>query len=394
MSIPLTVNEIVYQYPEVGDEDWGQNATQWAAAVSSLVANLRSATLPVATTGVFRLGTSDKVCWRNNANTLDACLFLNAADRLIYDDGIAQKDLGLTGASGNVQHLFPSTDNEITRFDGGIGTVIKTSGVFLDNSQNFTAINDVGCITVNASDKIVATNEVEVAGVEVSKALPPIGTIIPFYDYGVLTVDPTYWVPCDGNIHIVGGSSRLLPDLSNRYLVGFGTEAGKDIITDLFDVAPRGAPSHQISISHSHTVDSHTHPISGDGAHTHIVNSHNHTVNGHNHLTLGQTGFVATGSGTPPVAGFYGAALGTFTYTHTPLSAGVTQESQHIHSFAQFSESASPGTDSKTPGTDDPGTHSHGAATGGTSPGTDIAFVAAIDIQPRSIRVRFYMRAK
>ena len=52
----------------------------------------------------------------------------------------------------------------------------------------------------------------------------PIGSIIPFYDFnGDLTFDTDFWVYCDGQTATVGGVSRALPDLSGRYLVGFGT---------------------------------------------------------------------------------------------------------------------------------------------------------------------------
>lgn len=143
MAIPLTVNGVTFQYPEVGDEDWGQQATSWASAVTAVISIFTSATAPIADEGVIRLGTNDKICWRNTGDTDNACLFINGSDRLIYDDGIAEKDLGLTGASGNVQHLSASTDNALARFDGIMGTVIQNSGVLLDDSGNLSGIADI-----------------------------------------------------------------------------------------------------------------------------------------------------------------------------------------------------------------------------------------------------------
>lgn len=58
-------------------------------------------------------------------------------------------------------------------------------------------------------------------------AMVPIGTIIAHYDFNALaTYDPDFWALCDGSL-LVDSSSILdgqtLPDLSGRYLVGFGS---------------------------------------------------------------------------------------------------------------------------------------------------------------------------
>lgn len=81
----------------------------------------------------------------------------------------------------------------------------------------------------------------------------PIGSIIPFYDFnGALTFDTDYWAYCNGQTKTIGGSSRTLPDLSNRYLVGFGTEGGADIGSASWSTTVVGNASHQTSIAHNH----------------------------------------------------------------------------------------------------------------------------------------------
>ena len=35
MTVPLTINGQTYNYPTVGDRNWGANATNWASAVTS-----------------------------------------------------------------------------------------------------------------------------------------------------------------------------------------------------------------------------------------------------------------------------------------------------------------------------------------------------------------------
>lgn len=110
-------------------------------------------------------------------------------------------------------------------FDGVVGGTTPAAGTF----------------TTLTADNIVVPS------------LPPIGTIIPFYDFNAaLTFDATYWAYCDGSTKTIAGSSYTLPDLSNRYLVGFGTEAGGDIDTEAWATAAVGNASHQVDISHTH----------------------------------------------------------------------------------------------------------------------------------------------
>jgi hypothetical protein len=93
MSIPLTVNNITFQYPTNGERGWGTQATGWANAITngtlqktgglfSLTSDLdfgptgglkavwfSSRTIPSSTEGVFRLANNEKIGWRNAANT-------------------------------------------------------------------------------------------------------------------------------------------------------------------------------------------------------------------------------------------------------------------------------------------------------------------------------------
>jgi len=94
-----------------------------------------------------------------------------------------------------------------------------------------------------------------------SAAIPPIGSIIPFYDYnGVLTFNASFWAYCDGSTATLTGIGlQTLPDLSGRYLVGFGTDGGGDIDTSAWATAAVGNASHQVALNHTHTGPSHTH---------------------------------------------------------------------------------------------------------------------------------------
>lgn len=112
MSIALTVNGVVYDYPEVGDTDWGPDATDWAAAVTSgmlqkagglfqLLAEVdfgtsyglkslyyKSRTANVADSGQIRLARADVINFRNQANSGNLSLGVDASNNLTFNGNI------------------------------------------------------------------------------------------------------------------------------------------------------------------------------------------------------------------------------------------------------------------------------------------------------------------
>jgi len=174
----------------------------------------------------------------------------------------------------------------------------------------------------------------------------PIGSIIPFYDFdGALTFDTDAWTYCDGSTDTVGGSSRTLPDLSGRYLVGFGTpNGGGDLDSATWATAAVGRTSHtSASIAHTHTGPSHTHTV----AHNHLM------VSG-----LAPSAYQSNGSSTIALQG---------------VPDGINQ----VYGFESL---GSYYTQNSTPTTSSSGTGNTGSA------------LTTISVQPESIRVRFIMR--
>lgn len=112
MSIPLIVNNVTYRYPQPGDQNWGTVATQWAQAVTQgmlqkaggsfpLTANVdfggnyglvsvhfTSRSSNVAQTGALRLASSDQINFRNNANSADLPLTIDAGNQLTFNGSI------------------------------------------------------------------------------------------------------------------------------------------------------------------------------------------------------------------------------------------------------------------------------------------------------------------
>lgn len=218
----------------------------------------------------------------------------------------------------------------------------------------------------------------------VSLSVVPVGTILPFYDFNALVAfDGNLFKYCDGS-GIVDADSPLngqtIPDLSRRYLVGFGTDGGGNIDSDGWDTAPVGNINHLINLQHSHTVDSHTHT---GPSHTHNMGNHTHSGPSHFHDVVGNTAAIA-GGGTADFS------TGAGTLDIDPGDPNI--QGQHTHGI-NFSSTLGGGGATSGPSTNTTGSGGTGD-TGSTSPGTDNQLSTAQSIQPRSVRVRYIMRYK
>lgn len=207
----------------------------------------------------------------------------------------------------------------------------------------------------------------------------PVGGIIPHYDFNSLvSFDNNIWKYCNGSV-VSDVTSPLngqtLPDLSNRYLVGFGTESGGDIGSAAFSATAVGNASHQISLLHSHTVNAHSHTVNShvhDSGTLRFIVSNVTNVGGGEHR---QTWYTSGGTyGDTFSQQCSGSASSIYVFR---LNGGTAPGDLYTKSSGAFGStgSASPGTDSQ-------------------SPGTNNALSSTQDIQPRSIRVRYIMRIK
>lgn len=135
MSIPLTVNGAVFEYPVDFDENWGVDATGWAQAVTNGMLQMQGGSFPLtanvnfgpnfgllsqyfqtrsaspATTGTVRLSSADAgVAWRNNANSANLVLTTNASDQLLYNGNpIATTSGAVTSITGTTNQIIASS---------------------------------------------------------------------------------------------------------------------------------------------------------------------------------------------------------------------------------------------------------------------------------------------
>lgn len=178
MSVNLTINGVVYAYPETDAVDWGPDATDWAAAVTTgmlqkaggtfqLLAEVdfgtafgikslyyKTRTANPADAGPFRLARTDVINWRNQANNANLSLSVDASDNLFFNgtpvvgsvtvndsDSI---DLDLTGS-------VLTADLNLSAAAAGVGFYNSVASIESDGLQVQTSIADTSTTGVLTS---------------------------------------------------------------------------------------------------------------------------------------------------------------------------------------------------------------------------------------------------
>jgi hypothetical protein len=224
--------------------------------------------------------------------------------------------------------------------------------------------------------------------------LPPVGTIIPFYDYnGALTFDTDYFAYCNGQTKTINGTSRVLPDLSNRYLVGFGTEGGTDNGSAAWATDPVGNASHQINIAHTHTGGGHTHDVDIVGFTSGAGSSHSHGAGTLKFKVGSSDGYYFNFD---DGAGNTRALIQKLSETNC-LANGTVWNAAYLGQFTgeawtwNNSGSGSTATEAAHTHAIDPG---NTTSTSGGAVATGSGGSSTQTIQPRSVRIRYLMRIK
>lgn len=201
-------------------------------------------------------------------------------------------------------------------------------------------------------------------------ALPPIGAIVPFAG----TAIPAGWLLCDGSTFSgatypglqAALAGTTLPDLRNRFVLGAGTRAPKDVggvESVTLTAAQSGLPGHNHTATAA-TAGDHGHTAAG--SHGHTVNSHAHSID-HGHATATsssdgshahQTALVPTSYTSQKTAtnGVGGALVAN--------SGNVTSSASGAHSHTTDVPAHTGGSGASAPGTDAQGSHVHPNAGG------------------------------
>jgi hypothetical protein len=160
LSIPLTVNGAVFNYPVNFDTNWGIDATGWAQAVTAGMLQKAGGTFPLAadvnfgasfgvispyftshaanpaTVGTLRLASIDPgVVFRNNANSGNLVLTTDASDNLLYNGHI----LNGSGASP-VLSIIGTTNQVIASSPTGNVTLSLPQSIAPASSPSFAGV--------------------------------------------------------------------------------------------------------------------------------------------------------------------------------------------------------------------------------------------------------------
>lgn len=216
----------------------------------------------------------------------------------------------------------------------------------------------------------------------------PVGSIIAHYDFNAaVSVDLNTWAYCNGQT-ISDSTSPIngltTPDLSNRYLVGFGTEANTDIGSAAFNSTVVGSASHQINTTHTHELT---------GTHTHVAD-HSHPAGSLQFKVLESFSYIIP----PPVRG-YGVYDSSGTAIRiVPVGTASTSGSGTSLSTSQYVGAATLTSAVPTIYTVAGGTGSTSTKNINTTAGTNTVSASGgsstQSIQPRSVRVRYLVRYK
>ena len=336
-----------------------------------------------------RSGTVVTTLTSDTSGTSRTWTFQDATDTVV---GLATTDTltnkTLTSPDVNTPDIDGGTADGFTSFG------IRSSGAAFDVKLASTeAIAADRTITVVLDD---ANRTLDFTGGNIVAV--PVGSIIPFYDFsGSLTFDTTNWAYCNGQDKAVGAlGSQTLPDLSGRYLVGYGTEDGtgstntdgtKTLGSAVWNDNLDGNASHQVDLQHTHTGPSHTHT---GPSHTHTGPSHTHGYG-----TLQFTTGTLVGTANSSIFSMYNVSGTAVTVAQSSLIArGADAQFERTflnngaHTFYTKSGTGATGAD----GTGATGADGTGATGAGGTGATGSGGSATQNIQPRSVRVRYLMR--
>lgn len=185
MAVNLVVNGITYSYPQTGDQTWGDNATNWASAVTSgmlqkagglftLTAEtdfgpsfglkslyLKSRTANPASSGQVRLAVTDSIAFRNNANSANLTISIDGSDNLVYNGTkiiisglIVNADIA-SGAA--IAYSKLNLTNSIVNADINSAAAVAYSKLNLSNSILNSDINASAAI---AYSKLALSNSI------------------------------------------------------------------------------------------------------------------------------------------------------------------------------------------------------------------------------------------
>jgi len=368
MSIPLTINGQVFEYPQNFDENWGIEATGWAQAVTSgalylqggsfpltspvdfgssfglLAKSLTSKTLHPSLTGYLALAKTDFIGWRNNANSADLLLGIDGSNNLTFN-GIP---LGTTSLMQN--HIFVGNASNVPADVpmSGDATIVAAGTLTIANgainnakvaSGAAIAVNKLAALTANravATDSSgfltpSATTDTELGYVNgvtssiqaqinaISATTVPSGAMLDFAG----TVAPSGWLLCDGSSYATASQPSLFAAIGYTW-GGSGPNFNVPNMTRRVGMGSGGVGTGTIGNAVGNTGGEEAHSQTSSELATHTHNATSVVTAMHQHSTA--AGGVATfGTGGSFLRGnFTGTSVGAVDQTSGPTNTQDT----------------------------------------------------------------------
>ena len=193
--------------------------------------------------GQVLVSTGSQVDWQN-PNTLTASNSLKIT--ITESDTNTAFPITFSAAPGQSGGNTLLSDNQFT-YNASSNTV--TAGTFSGSGASLTSLNASSLQSGTVADARLTNTSLFVTG------------MIMLW-YGSVASIPSGWVLCDGN--------NSTPDLRNRFVIGSGSGSS-------YPINQTGGSADATLVSHSHTINNHTHSFSGSDSHSHTINNHTHT---------------------------------------------------------------------------------------------------------------------
>jgi hypothetical protein len=231
MTIPVTLNGILYQIPQTGEVGWGQEVTNYLVALGSggilsleggafTLLNevnfgptyglaspyFRSGQSDPASAGVVRLTNTETIAWRNSTNTAD--LALSVSGNQLYFNGSpvaggsgTVTSVGVTGNNGISVANSPITTNGTITLGLGAITPLSVAATGTVTGSNLSGTN-------TGDQTITLTGDVTGSGTG-SFATTLSTTGVTADTYNTVTVDAKGRVTAGSNVSYLTGNQTI-----------------------------------------------------------------------------------------------------------------------------------------------------------------------------------------
>lgn len=198
MSLPLVINGVTFEYPQVDDTDWGPDATDWASAVTvgmlqkagglfQLLAEvdfgtafgvkslyLKSRTTNPADAGQVRLARADVINWRNQANGANLSLGVSSSNVLQFNGVDIQGSISVSDTATIDLTFVANALSADIKSDSITNTLINSAAAIAYSKLNLSAsiVNaDINASAAIAYSKLNLTGNIVNADINASAAI-------------------------------------------------------------------------------------------------------------------------------------------------------------------------------------------------------------------------------